>query len=169
MKQPACLLPVHSAHCRCTMSAGGSCVHVFFATGVNIFVHEDRLPARVRRTDQAGVPLQWLSCSNFFYQYFRVYSPVSFGQKYDKEGAFVRHFLPVLKDMPAKYIYEPWKAPKDVQEKANCIIGKDYPEPIVDHGEASKENKQKMKDAYAAHKSNSSGTQSTPSKRKAND
>ena len=39
----------------------------------------------------------WLSCSCFFYQYFRVYGPVSFGKKYDKEGAFIRHYLPVLK------------------------------------------------------------------------
>ncbi len=39
----------------------------------------------------------WLSCSCLFYQYFRVYGPVSFGKKYDKEGAFIRHYLPVLK------------------------------------------------------------------------
>ena len=106
---------------------------------------------------------QWLSASNFFYQFFRVYSPVSFGQKYDKEGKFVRHFLPILKDMPAKYIYEPWKAPADVQKKANCIIGKDYPEPIVDHKEASQANKDKMKAAYDKHKGKSNAS---PAKRK---
>lgn len=39
----------------------------------------------------------WLSCSSFFYQYYRVYSPITFGQKYDKSGEFVRNFLPVLK------------------------------------------------------------------------
>ena len=39
----------------------------------------------------------WLSASSFFYQYFRVYSPITFGKKYDKEGLFVRRFLPVLK------------------------------------------------------------------------
>ena len=39
----------------------------------------------------------WLSASAFFYQYFRVYSPVTYGKKYDKNGNFVRHFLPVLK------------------------------------------------------------------------
>ena len=108
---------------------------------------------------------QWLSASNFFYQFFRVYSPVSFGQKYDKEGKFVRHFLPVLKDMPAKYIYEPWKAPADVQKKANCIIGKDYPEPIVDHKEASQANKDKMKAAYDKHKLKGKSNAS-PAKRK---
>ena len=35
-----------------------------------------------------------------------------------------RHFIPALKTFPAKYIYEPWKAPMADQKKANCIIGK---------------------------------------------
>lgn len=39
----------------------------------------------------------WLSASSFFYQYFRVYSPITFGQKYDPRGQYVRRFLPVLK------------------------------------------------------------------------
>ena len=39
----------------------------------------------------------WLSCSAFFHQYFRVYSPVSFVQKYDKEGAYVRRWVPALR------------------------------------------------------------------------
>lgn len=39
----------------------------------------------------------WLSCSAFFAQYYRVYSPITFGKKYDKSGEYVRNFLPVLK------------------------------------------------------------------------
>jgi cryptochrome len=39
----------------------------------------------------------WLSCSAFFHQYFRVYSPVSFAQKYDKEGTYVRRWVPALR------------------------------------------------------------------------
>lgn len=39
----------------------------------------------------------WLSASSFFYQYFRVYSPITYGKKYDPEGKYVRHFLPALK------------------------------------------------------------------------
>ncbi|KAJ6706303.1 CRYPTOCHROME [Salix purpurea] len=42
----------------------------------------------------------WLSCSSFFYQYNRIYSPISFGKKYDPNGNYIRHFLPVLKEMP---------------------------------------------------------------------
>ncbi|KAF3527767.1 hypothetical protein DY000_02042936 [Brassica cretica] len=122
----------------------------------------------------------WLSCSSFFYQalptpyvsivsllmlhilrrcfsgggfqYNRIYSPVSFGKKYDPEGKYIRHFLPVLKDMPKQYIYEPWTAPLSVQTKAKCIVGKDYPKPMVMHDAASKECKRKMGEAYALNK-----------------
>uniref|UniRef100_A0A803LN61 Photolyase/cryptochrome alpha/beta domain-containing protein n=1 Tax=Chenopodium quinoa TaxID=63459 RepID=A0A803LN61_CHEQI len=82
-------------------------------------------------------------------QYHRIYSPISFGKKHDPNGDFIRHFLPVLKDMPKQYIYEPWTAPKSVQVKAKCIIGKDYPSPVVSHDSASKECKRKLAEAYA--------------------
>lgn len=64
------------------------------------------------------------------------------------EGKYVRRFLPVLSKMPAKYIYEPWKAPLDVQQRAGCVVGKDYPKPIVDHAVASKACIARMKAAY---------------------
>ncbi|WCJ40620.1 Cryptochrome-1 [Euphorbia peplus] len=94
----------------------------------------------------------WLSCSSFFYQYNRIYSPISFGKKYDPNGNYIRHFLPVLKDMPKQYIYEPWTAPLSIQTKAKCIIGKDYPKPVVSHDSASKECKRKLGEAYALNK-----------------
>ncbi|KAF9612630.1 hypothetical protein IFM89_003072 [Coptis chinensis] len=90
----------------------------------------------------------WLSCSSFFYQYNRVYSPISFGKKYDPNGDYIRHFLPVLKDMPKQYIYEPWTAPISIQTKANCIVGRDYPKPVVDHDVVMKDCKRKMGEAY---------------------
>jgi len=90
----------------------------------------------------------WLSASAFFHQYFRVYSPVAFPKNFDKEGLFVKHYIPKLKKFPTKYIYEPWKAPLSVQKQAGCIIGKDYPQPIVDHSVISKVNINRMKAAY---------------------
>jgi cryptochrome len=90
----------------------------------------------------------WLSASAFFHQYHRVYSPVSFGKKTDPSGKFIRHFIPVLAKFPDKYIYEPWLAPESVQKKAGCVIGVDYPMPIVDHAVVSKQNMARMKLAY---------------------
>lgn len=54
----------------------------------------------------------------------------------------------MLKGYPAKYIYEPWTAPESVQRAAKCIIGKDYPVPMVNHAEVSKLNTGRMKQVY---------------------
>ena len=54
-----------------------------------------------------------------------------------------------MQDFSAKYIYEPWKAPIADQKAANCRIGVDYPKPICDHAQVSKENVEKLKQAYA--------------------
>jgi cryptochrome len=93
----------------------------------------------------------WLSCSAFFNQYYRVYSPTAFPKKYAYEP-YIRRFVPELKDMPKQYLLEPWKAPEAVQKKARCIIGKDYPAPIVEHNAVYKENILRIKAAYDADK-----------------
>ncbi|CAI5645935.1 unnamed protein product [Oreochromis niloticus] len=96
-------------------------------------------------------------------KYFRVYSPVAFGKKTDKNGDYIRKYLPLLKKFPAEYIYEPWKAPRSIQQAAGCIVGKDYPHPIVQHEVISKKNIQRMKLAYAKR---SPDTTESPSKSK---
>ena len=88
---------------------------------------------------------QWLSCTAFFAQFYRCYSPIAFPKKTDPDGDYVRHFVPELKDLPAKYIYEPWKAPIPDQKKAKVLIkgdelGEDggmkiYPKPMFDFNE----------------------------------
>lgn len=90
----------------------------------------------------------WLSASAFFYKYFRVYSPIAFGKKTDKEGLYIRKYVPELKKYPTEYIYEPWKASKSVQKAAGCMIGEGYPNRIVDHDKIHKDNMQKMNLAY---------------------
>ncbi|KAM9320244.1 cryptochrome-1-like [Gastrophryne carolinensis] len=87
----------------------------------------------------------WLSASAFFHHYTRIFCPVRFGRRTDPEGLYIRKYLPALKDFPAKYIYEPWTAPEDIQKQAGCIIGKDYPLPMVDHKVVSEHNLQLMK------------------------
>jgi cryptochrome len=56
--------------------------------------------------------------------------------------------LPILKNYPREFIFEPWKAPLDIQKKCKCIIGVDYPFPIVDHDVAKEKCLTKMKSAY---------------------
>ncbi|SNX85496.1 related to Deoxyribodipyrimidine photolyase [Melanopsichium pennsylvanicum] len=92
----------------------------------------------------------WLSCSAFFTQYFRLYGLASFPAKYDKSGALVRKYCPELAKFPDKYIYEPYNAPMEVQKKAGCIIGQDYPFPMLDEKETKGENMQRMKMCYQA-------------------
>jgi deoxyribodipyrimidine photo-lyase len=64
--------------------------------------------------------------------YFRIFSPVLQGQKFDPRGDFVRRWVPELAAVPERYIHEPWKMPVDLQRRLDVMIGRDYPAPIVD-------------------------------------
>lgn len=86
--------------------------------------------------------------------YFRTFNPVLQGKKFDPHGNYVRHWLPKLVQVPDKYLHEPWKMPEAVQAEVECMIGRDYPRPIVLHTVA----RQKTLDAYAlAREQHSSG------------
>ncbi|KAL3253278.1 hypothetical protein MRX96_017548 [Rhipicephalus microplus] len=90
----------------------------------------------------------WLSCSSFFQQFFHVYCPVRFGRKADPSGDYIRKYLPVLKHFPNNYIHEPWTAPESVQVAARCVVGRDYPLPMVNHQVASHVNLQRIRQVY---------------------
>ncbi len=68
--------------------------------------------------------------------YFRIMNPILQGQRYDPDGVFVKSMLPELSNVPAKFVHEPWMMPSELQREYRCIIGSDYPAPIVDHNEA---------------------------------
>lgn len=68
--------------------------------------------------------------------YFRIFNPVTQGERFDKDGAYVRRFVPELAKMPDKYIHKPWDAPEDILRKAGVELGKTYPKPVVDHAAA---------------------------------
>uniref|UniRef100_A0A665VDQ0 Cryptochrome-2-like n=1 Tax=Echeneis naucrates TaxID=173247 RepID=A0A665VDQ0_ECHNA len=90
----------------------------------------------------------WLSCSAFFQQFFHCYCPVGFGRRTDPSGDYIRRYIPILKDYPNRYIYEPWNAPEFVQKAANCVVGVDYPKPMINHAEGSRLNIERMKQVY---------------------
>jgi deoxyribodipyrimidine photo-lyase len=69
----------------------------------------------------------------------RIYNPARHMERYDPDGAYVRRYVPELRDVPDRYLREPWAMPEAVQRDCGCVIGVDYPEPIVDHTEARRE------------------------------
>ena len=69
--------------------------------------------------------------------YFRVFNPTLQGQRFDPEGRFVRHWVPELADMPTPFVHAPWAAPPEIQDAARCVMGRDYPPPIVPHAFAA--------------------------------
>jgi len=70
--------------------------------------------------------------------------PTIYGWRVDPKGRYVKKYLPELSNLPLEYVYEPWKAPLEVQEKAGCVVGKDYPHPMVDHKSVSQRNIRSM-------------------------
>jgi deoxyribodipyrimidine photo-lyase len=65
--------------------------------------------------------------------YKRIFNPTRQQARFDPDGVYVRRYIPELRDVPDRYLAEPWKMPRDVQRQAGCVIVTDYPEPIVDH------------------------------------
>jgi deoxyribodipyrimidine photo-lyase len=76
--------------------------------------------------------------------YFRIFNPMTQGEKFDKNGTYVRRWVPELAELPDKHLHTPWEAPDAVLESAGVKLGETYPEPIVDHREA----RQAALDAY---------------------
>ncbi len=65
--------------------------------------------------------------------YFRIFNPVAQGQKFDPEGDYVRRWVPELANVPQAYIHAPWTLPAAEQRRIGCVIGHDYPAPLIDH------------------------------------
>lgn len=68
----------------------------------------------------------------------RIYSPIKQVQDQDPGGQFIRRYVPELARVPDQYIAEPHKMPMSQQFSASCVIGTNYPKPIVEHQVAYK-------------------------------
>lgn len=80
---------------------------------------------------------QWASSSGCDAQpYFRIFNPITQSQKFDPQGQFIRRYLPQLAGLSAAQIHAPWLVPLADQARLGCVIGRDYPAPVVDHAQA---------------------------------
>lgn len=96
----------------------------------------------------------WLSgVAPFSMPYFRLYNPCPDAKSSlnveTKSAQFIKFWVPELKNLPPKYVYEPHLAPASIQADSQCIIGKDYPNPIVDRKQSAKENLIKFKESLS--------------------
>jgi deoxyribodipyrimidine photo-lyase len=89
---------------------------------------------------------QWIAgCGADAAPYFRIFNPVTQGEKFDAEGAYVRRWVPELARLPDAWLHKPWQAPGAVLVGAGVRLGATYPYPIIDHAHA----RQRALDAYA--------------------
>lgn len=77
---------------------------------------------------------QWSAgCGCDAQPYFRIFNPITQGQRFDPEGNYVRRWVPELARMPARYIHDPTAAPEAVLRAAGVRLGESYPVPVVEH------------------------------------
>ncbi|MEZ5996959.1 MAG: deoxyribodipyrimidine photo-lyase [Hyphomonadaceae bacterium] len=65
--------------------------------------------------------------------YFRIFNPVTQGERYDADGAYVRRWTPELARLPDAVLHKPWQASAATLRDAGVELGRTYPLPIVDH------------------------------------
>ncbi len=80
---------------------------------------------------------QWVAgCGADAAPYFRIFNPVSQGERFDPEGAYVRQWVPELAKLPKGIIHRPWTADAKTLAAAGVSLGESYPKPMIDHARA---------------------------------
>ncbi len=62
----------------------------------------------------------------------RMYNPIKQARDQDPTGEFVRRWIPALERVPTDFIFEPSRMPDNLQREFGCVMGRDYPLPVVD-------------------------------------
>ncbi|MEZ5156859.1 MAG: deoxyribodipyrimidine photo-lyase [Solirubrobacterales bacterium] len=78
--------------------------------------------------------------------YFRIFNPVRQQERFDPGGEYVRRWVPELRRFPDGHLAAPWEAPEEVQREAGCVVGEDYPEPLVDLRDSREEAISRFRD-----------------------
>ena len=80
---------------------------------------------------------QWTAgCGADAAPFFRIFNPITQGEQFDPDGAYIRRWLPELRALPNTWICKPWLAPPLVLAAADVALGETYPRPIVEHDSA---------------------------------
>ncbi|MGA0093763.1 MAG: FAD-binding domain-containing protein [Chthoniobacterales bacterium] len=74
----------------------------------------------------------------------RIYSPAKQAAEQDADGAFIRRWVPELRDVPSSWLPRPEQMPAELQSLSRCVIGRDYPAPIVEHAAAVKAARERI-------------------------
>lgn len=84
---------------------------------------------------------QWSASTGVDPKPLRIFNPSLQSERFDPEGVYIKRFVPELQRVPSKFIHEPHLMPPVLQKDIDCIIGRDYPRPMLDHKSASAEFK----------------------------
>lgn len=84
---------------------------------------------------------QWAASTGVDPKPLRIFNPRLQSERYDPKGLYIKAFVPELASVPEKYIHAPHAMPPVLQKELACVIGKNYPSPVVDHAAASTEYK----------------------------
>lgn len=96
---------------------------------------------------------QWTAgCGADAAPFFRIFNPVTQGEKFDPRGIYVRQWVPEIASLPDKYLHQPWSAPESLLDEHAIDLGKDYPRPVVD----LKATRERALERYKAIKKSSS-------------
>ncbi len=68
--------------------------------------------------------------------FFRIFNPITQGERFDPEGSYVKRHLPVLAQLPPAFIHQPWRLPESTLRAAGVRLGENYPAPMIEHAAA---------------------------------
>ena len=89
---------------------------------------------------------QWIGgCGADAAPYFRIFNPITQGEKFDRGGDYVRRWIPELSALPDRFIHQPWSMGDLELKGCGVVLGKEYPAPVIEHAAG----RQRALDAFA--------------------